>query len=331
MTDALLNPMDGRRLRRRRHRPHDGHTLAGHSGGDGPCDGLGSRPVTPNVVLGAAPITTPRTPSSLPTVRLPTFSIAACVRSTGSRTRSACDSGDRRAWANDIREGFSDLRFADANRVPFPFAPHDARQVQSDDRRHRIRRSTPARSRRWLESRREWIVWAQRRRVRSLQDVDSERGGTASRTSVRSWARCIQSSRTTSACCGRISGLDEVSFHMSGTEAVMAAVRLARFNTRRKLIVCFSGAYHGWWDGVIPGLGSERPLDDCLTLKDLSPASLAGDRAACARDRGRARQSGAVLPSQHAAAERRRAADERGPQRRKTRASATDRGSSSSA
>jgi ABC-type sugar transport system ATPase subunit len=34
-----------------------------------------------------------------------------------------------------------------------------------------------------------------------------------------------------------ISGLDEVSFHMSGTEAVMAAVRLARFNTGRKLIV----------------------------------------------------------------------------------------------
>jgi glutamate-1-semialdehyde 2,1-aminomutase len=71
-----------------------------------------------------------------------------------------------------------------------------------------------------------------------------------------------------------VSGLDDVSFHMSGTEAVMAAVRLARFNTRRRLIVCFSGAYHGWWDGVVPGLGSERPLDDCLTLKDLSPASL---------------------------------------------------------
>ena len=71
-----------------------------------------------------------------------------------------------------------------------------------------------------------------------------------------------------------ISGLDEVSFHMSGTEAVMAAVRLARFNTGRRLIVCFSGAYHGWWDGVQPGLGSERELDDCLTLKDLHPASL---------------------------------------------------------
>jgi glutamate-1-semialdehyde 2,1-aminomutase len=72
-----------------------------------------------------------------------------------------------------------------------------------------------------------------------------------------------------------VSHLDEVSFHMSGTEAVMAAVRLARFNTRRKLIVCFSGAYHGWWDGVQPGLGSERRLDDCLTLKDLHPAALA--------------------------------------------------------
>src|SRR5207253_2360939 len=57
-------------------------------------------------------------------------------------------------------------------------------------------------------------------------------------------------------------------------EAVMAAVRMARFNTRRKLIVCFAGAYHGWWDGVQPGLGSERSIDDCLTLKDLHEASL---------------------------------------------------------
>src|SRR5918999_6194003 len=71
-----------------------------------------------------------------------------------------------------------------------------------------------------------------------------------------------------------ISKQDEVSFHLSGTEAVMAAVRLARFNTRKKLIVCFSGSYHGWWDGVQPGLGSERSIDDCLTLKDLHPASL---------------------------------------------------------
>src|SRR5262245_58560380 len=36
-----------------------------------------------------------------------------------------------------------------------------------------------------------------------------------------------------------ISGLDEVSFHMSGTEAVMQAVRLARYHTRRSHLVRF--------------------------------------------------------------------------------------------
>ncbi|MEQ8802553.1 MAG: aminotransferase class III-fold pyridoxal phosphate-dependent enzyme, partial [Haliea sp.] len=45
-----------------------------------------------------------------------------------------------------------------------------------------------------------------------------------------------------------ISGLDEVSFHMSGTEAVMQAVRLARYHTGRSHLVRLCGAYHGWWD-----------------------------------------------------------------------------------
>ena len=40
----------------------------------------------------------------------------------------------------------------------------------------------------------------------------------------------------------QISGLDEVSFHMSGTEAVMQAVRLARYHTRRTHLVRFCGA-----------------------------------------------------------------------------------------
>ena len=105
-----------------------------------------------------------------------------------------------------------------------------------------------------------------------------------------------------------ISKKDEVSFHMSGTEAVMAAVRLARFNTRKKLIVCFSGSYHGWWDGVQPGLGSERDLSDCLTLKDLSPASLEVIRWRAREIAARARQPRASLPSQFAASERCRAA-----------------------
>jgi glutamate-1-semialdehyde 2,1-aminomutase len=55
-----------------------------------------------------------------------------------------------------------------------------------------------------------------------------------------------------------ISGLDEVSFHMSGTEAVMQAVRLARYHTRRHL-VRFCGAYHGWWGDVQPGWATRPP------------------------------------------------------------------------
>mmetsp|Transcript_4529 Transcript_4529/g.16233 ORF Transcript_4529/g.16233 Transcript_4529/m.16233 type:complete len:647 (+) Transcript_4529:83-2023(+) len=71
-----------------------------------------------------------------------------------------------------------------------------------------------------------------------------------------------------------ISGLDEISFNMSGTEAMMCAVRLACFNTKRSLVVCFSGAYHGWWDGVQPGPGNERVVRDCLVLKDMNKTSL---------------------------------------------------------
>lgn len=76
-----------------------------------------------------------------------------------------------------------------------------------------------------------------------------------------------------------VSKLDEVSFHMSGTEAIMCAVRLAAFNKRRKLVVCFAGAYHGWWDGVQPGPGNERNVTDVLCLKDMSQASLTAIRA----------------------------------------------------
>jgi glutamate-1-semialdehyde 2,1-aminomutase len=71
-----------------------------------------------------------------------------------------------------------------------------------------------------------------------------------------------------------ISGLDEVSFHMSGTEAVMQAVRLARYHTGKSHLVRFCGAYHGWWDGVQPGIGNERKTDDVYTLKDMDEATL---------------------------------------------------------
>ena len=71
-----------------------------------------------------------------------------------------------------------------------------------------------------------------------------------------------------------ISGLDEVSFHMSGTEAVMQAVRLARYHTRRTHLVRFSGAYHGWWGDVQPGVGNPLPARETYTLADMSEATL---------------------------------------------------------
>src|ERR1700691_4689165 len=71
-----------------------------------------------------------------------------------------------------------------------------------------------------------------------------------------------------------ISGLDAVSFHMSGTEAVMQAVRLARYHTRRRYLVRFCGAYHGWWGDVQPGVGNPVAARDTYTLKDMDEASL---------------------------------------------------------
>ena len=97
-----------------------------------------------------------------------------------------------------------------------------------------------------------------------------------------------------------ISGLDEVSFHMSGTEAVMQAVRLARYHTRRSHLVRFCGAYHGWWGDVQPGIGNPVPAHETYTLNDMSER-FAARAPHAARHRLCARQSAAG-----AASERRR-------------------------
>ena len=94
-----------------------------------------------------------------------------------------------------------------------------------------------------------------------------------------------------------ISGLDEVSFHMSGTEAVMQAVRLARYHTRRSHLVRFAGAYHGWWGDVQPGVGNPG-----FAARDLYAGRHVRADAACAEDaprhRLRAGQSAAGAASQ---------------------------------
>jgi len=177
------------------------------------------------------------------------------------------------AWGNEIRGSFSDLRFTDANRVPFPFMKtmrdkFSLCSVVTESKGPRLRdldghwsmdvSGSYGLNVAGYDRYKEWM----KKGLEKVNDLGPVLGPL--HPVVAENITLLKS----------ISKLDEVSFHMSGTEAVMATVRLARFNTRRKLIVCFSGAYHGWWDGVQPGLGSERPISDCLTLKDLHPASL---------------------------------------------------------
>ncbi len=103
-----------------------------------------------------------------------------------------------------------------------------------------------------------------------------------------------------------ISGLDEVSFHMSGTEAVMQAVRLARYHTRRSHLVRFAGAYHGWWGDVQPGVGNPVSPHETYTLAEMSERTLHVLQHA-ARHRLRAGQSAAGAAPQRQRARRFRA------------------------
>lgn len=177
------------------------------------------------------------------------------------------------AWGDAIRDGLSDLRFTDAGRVPFPFArvmrekfnlcsvvteSHGPKLLDLDGHWSLDVTGSYGVNVAGYDRYKEWV----QRGWERVQDLGPVLGPL--HPIVAENIALLKS----------ISRLDEVSFHMSGTEAVMAAIRLARFNTRRKTIVCFAGAYHGWWDGVQPGLGSEREIKDCLTLKDVNPASL---------------------------------------------------------
>ncbi|MET0291836.1 MAG: aminotransferase class III-fold pyridoxal phosphate-dependent enzyme [Steroidobacteraceae bacterium] len=72
----------------------------------------------------------------------------------------------------------------------------------------------------------------------------------------------------------RLTGCEQFSFHMSGTEAVMQAVRLARYHTGKRHLVRFCGAYHGWWGDVQPGVGNPQTARDTYTLRDMDERSL---------------------------------------------------------
>ena len=110
---------------------------------------------------------------------------------------------------------------------------------------------------------------------------------------------------------------------MSGTEAVMQAVRLARYHTRRSHLVRFCGAYHGWWGDVQPGVGNPTPARETYTLQGHG-RGLAARAAHAARHRLRAGQPAAGAASERQRAERLDAGRQRARRAHFDRAAYTD-------
>jgi glutamate-1-semialdehyde 2,1-aminomutase len=178
-----------------------------------------------------------------------------------------------RAATAEARASLSDLQFIDAYRVPFQFARHAARNLGTS-------------------------AFCEASDGVTLTDLDGNRAyDLAGSYGVNLFGydfykACIEEGAATAGRLGpvlglyhpvvtanaerlkRISGKEEVSFHMSGTEAVMQAVRLARYHVGRRRIVRFCGAYHGWWGDVQPGIGNPMPARDTLTLAEMSERTL---------------------------------------------------------
>ncbi len=171
------------------------------------------------------------------------------------------------------RTGLSDLQFTDAYRVPFQFGPY----LREHLRIGQMARRTAGPLIEDLDGRASYdlagsygmnllghdaykaCIEAGVERVRDLGPV------------LGTLHPCVLDATTR---LREISGLDEISFHMSGTEAVMQAVRLARYHTRRTHLVRFAGAYHGWWEDVQPGPGNPLPPRETYTLRECDERSL---------------------------------------------------------
>jgi len=200
----------------------------------------------------------------------------AAARETGFMRLSALFArryAETARLTEEIRDGVSDLQFTDAYRVPFQFS-------------RLVRRHLPA------------AAFVQSSAGVTVTDLDGNRcydltgsygvnlfGNDFYKECID---RAVEQARELGPVLGayhpavadnvrrlrEISGLDEVSFHMSGTEAVMQAVRLARYHTRRTHLVRFCGAYHGWWGDVQPGVGNPVPARETYTLNDMSEDAL---------------------------------------------------------
>jgi len=177
-------------------------------------------------------------------------------------------------WTAQARPILSDLQLTSAYRVPFQFREELSRHVRTGSV--------------WVASHGVWLTDMDGNRY---IDVTGSYG--VNLLGLDAYKDMIQTAVATAGDLGpllggyhpcvldnvqrlcELSGTDEVSFHMSGTEAVMQAVRLARYHTGKPRLVRFSGAYHGWWDDVQPGPGNPMPPSrNTLTLREMHQATL---------------------------------------------------------
>ncbi len=177
------------------------------------------------------------------------------------------------ALGAEAREGLPDLRFTGRYRVPFPFSAYARAHLPMG------------------------AFWASAQGV-TLTDLDGNTHLDLTGSygvnvfGVDFYKACMTEGAAIGAALGPVlggyhpcvadnvarlkalSGMDDVSFHMSGTEAVMQAVRLARYHTGKRHLVRFTGAYHGWWEDVQPGPGNPLPPRETYTLKDMDERAL---------------------------------------------------------
>jgi len=178
-----------------------------------------------------------------------------------------------RAYGDDIRDGIPDMQFTGTYRVPFQFSPIVREHLGAGG----FYQSAEGVSVTDLDGNRFFDLTGSygvnllgvdvyRRMVAAGIKTTSDLGPTLAglHPVVADNVRRLQA----------ISGLDAVSFHMSGTEAVMQAVRLARYHTGRSHLVRFAGAYHGWWGDVQPGIGNPVPAENTYTLADMRDDTL---------------------------------------------------------
>ena len=74
-----------------------------------------------------------------------------------------------------------------------------------------------------------------------------------------------------------LTGVERVAFFNTGTEAVMAAVRIARTVTGRKKIALFSSSYHGHFDGLLAVKDYDGPMGRAVPMTPGTPPEMVQD------------------------------------------------------